>query len=219
VRQVVEHQDEIGLDEGGRRDADRIVFGQRHRRLEHRDGVVRQRPDGAAGEARHPLGRLDAAAGDEGADGVKRVDPVDGVERQVGCVGRHRHRPCLDTGLPVADLQEAARADAEERIAAKALAALDRLKQVGRPAVVEAQEGADGRLEVGRARGAQEDGVGVGGVALGLRQADRIGCAHRSGLENQERPYRPGTKGRAFRGATLIRRCRTCVTDGRVLTR
>jgi hypothetical protein len=27
--------------------------------------------------------------------------------------------------------------------------------------------------------------------------------------------YRPGTKGRAFRGATLIRRCRTCVTGGR----
>ena len=26
--------------------------------------------------------------------------------------------------------------------------------------------------------------------------------------------YRPGTKGRAFRGATLIRRCRTLVTDG-----
>ena len=25
-------------------------------------------------------------------------------------------------------------------------------------------------------------------------------------LENQERPFRPGTKGRAFRGATLIRR-------------
>ena len=28
-----------------------------------------------------------------------------------------------------------------------------------------------------------------------------------------ETTLRPGTKGRAFRGATLIRRCRTCVTD------
>ena len=36
------------------------------------------------------------------------------------------------------------------------------------------------------------------------------------GLGNQERPFVSGTKGRAFRGATLIRRCRTLVTDGPV---
>jgi hypothetical protein len=36
-----------------------------------------------------------------------------------------------------------------------------------------------------------------------------------AGLENQERPIVSGTKGRAFRGATLIRRCRTLVTGGR----
>ena len=52
---------------------------------------------------------------------------------------------------------------------------------------------------------------------LRLRQAERVGCA--SSLvgwprENQERPFVSGTKGRAFRGATLIRRCRTLVTDG-----
>ena len=41
---------------------DRVGVGQRHRRLEDRDGVVGERPDGAAGEARHALGRLDAAA-------------------------------------------------------------------------------------------------------------------------------------------------------------
>src|SRR3954454_19931118 len=33
-------------------------------------------------------------------------------------------------------------------------------------------------------------------------------------LENQETTVRPGTKGRAFRGATLLRRCRTAVPDG-----
>ena len=47
--------------------------------------------------------------------------------------------------------------------------------------------------------------------------ARRLACARLSGsavliavgLENQETTFRPGTKGRAFRGATLIRRCRT----------
>ena len=82
-------------------------------------------------------------------------------------------------GQAVADLEEPARADAEERVAAEPLAALDRLEQVGRAAVVEAQEGADRGLEVGRTRGAQEDRVGVGGQALRLRQAERIGCRHR----------------------------------------
>ena len=101
------------------------------------------------------------------------------LDRQVGGVDRHRHRPGLDAGDAVADLEQAARPDAEERVATEALAALDRFEQVGRAAVVEAQEGADRGLEVGRARGAQQDRVGVGGEALGLRQADRIGCRHR----------------------------------------
>ena len=85
-----------------------------------------------------------------------------------------------------------------------------------RAAVVEPEERADRRLEVGRARGAQEDRVGVGGEALRLRQADRIGgVCHRSGAARESKTtFVSGTKGRAFRGATLIRRCRTLVTDG-----
>ena len=79
----------------------------------------------------------------------------------------------------VADLEQPARADAEERVATEPLAALDRLEQVRRSAVIEAEEGADRRLEVGRARRAQEDRVGVGGQALRLRQAERIRCRHR----------------------------------------
>ena len=62
-------------------DADRIALGQRDGRLEHGDRVVRQGADGAAGEARHALGRLDAAARDEGADGGERIGAVDRVER------------------------------------------------------------------------------------------------------------------------------------------
>ena len=103
----------------------------------------------------------------------------------------------------------------EEGVPAQALAALDRFEEIGRAAVVEAEEGSDRRLEVRRAGGAQQDRVGVRGQAPGLRQADRIGCGHRcAASENQERPIVSGTKGRAFRGATLIRRCRTLLTDG-----
>ena len=205
VGQVVEDQDEVGLDEGGGRDADRVTLGEWHGRLERRDRVVRERTDGAAGEARHPVGRLDAAARDEGADGVERVGRGDGLDRQVGRIGRLGHRPGLDPGEAVADLEEPARPDAEERVATEPLPALDRFEQVGRTAVIEAEEGPDRRLEVGRAGGAQEDRVGVGGVPLRLRQADRVCCAHRSAASGEsKRPFVSGTKGRAFRGATLF---------------
>ena len=126
---------------------------------------------------------------------------------EIGGVRRDRDRTGLDPGEAVADLQEAARADAQERVATQALAALDALQEVGGAAVVEAQERADGGLEIRRPRGAQQDRVGVGGQTLRLRQADRIGCGHRGRpLRIKKRPFVPGTKGRAFRGATLIRR-------------
>ena len=57
----------------------------------------------------------------------------------VGTVtGRVWMRACA-----VADLEQPARTDAQERIAAEPLAALDRLEEVGRTAVVEAEERAD----------------------------------------------------------------------------
>ena len=198
----------IGTPTGSRSGSGTVALERGHR-------VVGERSDGTAGEPRHPLGRLDAAARDERADGGQRVVRRDRLDRQVGRVGRLRDRPGLDPGLAVADLEQPPRPDAEERVAPEPLAALDRFEEIGRTAVVEAQEGADRGLEVGRARGAQQDRVRVGGEALGLRQADRIGCRHRVvASENQERPFVSGTKGRAFRGATLIRRCRTCLTDG-----
>ena len=205
VGQVVEDEDEVGLDECGGRDADRVALGERHGRLEGGDRVVRQRTDGAAGEARHPVGRLDAAARDECPDGVERVGRGDGLDRQVGRIGRLGHRAGLDPGQAVADLEQPARPDAEERIATEPLPALDRFEEVGRSAVIEPEEGADRRLEVGRARGAQEDRVGVGGEPLRLRQADRVCCGHRSVASGEsKRPFVSGTKGRAFRGATLF---------------
>ena len=111
---------------------------------------------------------------------------ANGLDRQVGRIDRDGHRPGLDPGETVTDLEQPARPDAEERIASEPLATLDRLEEVGRTAVVEPQEGPDRGLEVGRSRGAQEDRVGGGGKALRLRQADRIGCRHRgSASENQ----------------------------------
>ena len=82
--------------------------------------------------------------------------------------------------------------DAEEGVAAEPLAALDGLEEVGRRrAVVEAEERADRRLEVGRARGAQQQRVGVRGEALRLRQAERIRCGH---VRRLRRPVRPRIK-------------------------
>src|SRR4029077_9480249 len=95
--------------------------------------------------------------------------------------------------------------------------ALDGFEEIRRAAVIEPEEGADRRLEVSRTRRAQEDRVRVGGDSLRLREADRVRCGHRDGASRiKKRPFRPGTKGRAFRGATLIRRCRT-LPDRRVI--
>ena len=179
VGQVVEDEDQVGLDERRRRDADRVVVRERDGGLEGRHGVVGDGPDGAAGEPWHPVGRFDPAAADELADRVERIGRGVRLDRQVGGVGRDRDGSGLDPGATVADLEESARADAEEGVAAQPLAAFDRLEEVGRIAVVEAQEGTDRGLEVGRARGAQADRVRVAGEPFGLAQADWISGGHR----------------------------------------
>jgi hypothetical protein len=125
VGQVVEHQDEVGLDERGERHAYRILLRQGDRRLEAGDGVIGEGPDGTAREAGHPVGRLDAPARDEGADRGKRVRRFDRVDGKVRGVGRNRDGPGLDAGESVAHLQEPPRADAEEGIAPQPLTALD----------------------------------------------------------------------------------------------
>ena len=120
--------------------------------------------------------------GHERADGGERVGDLGDVDRQVRRVDGHRHRAGLGPGHAVADLEQPARADAEERIASEPLAALDRFEEVRRAAVVEAQERADRGLEVGRTRRAQQDRVGVAGQTLRLGQAERIRRRHRVGL-------------------------------------
>ena len=133
VGQVVEDDDEVGLDERGHRDADRIALGQRHAGLEGGDRVVRQGADRPTGEPRHALDRQDPAARHERPDGLERVRGRGRLGRQVAVVGRDRDRAGLDVGQAVADLQQPARADPEERVPPQPFAALDRLEQVGGP--------------------------------------------------------------------------------------
>ena len=80
------------------------------------------------------------------------------------------NRPGAGNGLAVSHFEEAARQDAQEGIPAQALAALNRLEQVGGRTIVKRKEGADRCLEVRIARGAQQHRVVFGGETLGLRQ-------------------------------------------------
>ena len=194
--------------------------GSRDRRLEARDRVVGEGTDRAAGEPGHPFDGQDPTPRHEPAERGQRVRGRLDDGRQVGGVDGHRDRPRLDRGHPVADLEEATRTHADEAVPAEPLAALDGLQEIRRAAVVEAQERADRRLEVGVAGRSQEDRVGVADEALGFGQTERIGGAHgfdasgrctavSGGIRpdgHEKRPSSPGTKGRAFRGATLIRR-------------
>ena len=153
VGQVIEDEDEVRLDERGRGHADRITVGQRDARLEGAHGVVGQGADGPTGKPRHTVGRQDAALGDERPDGVERIGRLECLDGQVRCVVAHRHRAGLNAGDAGADLEQATRTGAQEGVAAGPLPALDGFEQVGRTTVIEAQKGADGRLEVGRTRG------------------------------------------------------------------
>ncbi len=176
--QVVEHEHEVGLDEGRRRHAGRIRFGKGYRGLEDRHGVVGQRAHRAAGEARHPVPRRHAPAGHERTQRGQWIGCLRDADRQVRRVLDDPDRSVLDPGMAGPNLQQAAGPHAEEGVAPEALPALDGFEEVGRRgAVVEPQEGADRGLEVGRAGGAQEHGVGGRGVPLRLGQAERVRAA------------------------------------------
>ena len=215
---MVEDDDEVGLDERGGRDADRVAVRQRHGRLEQRDGVVGEGTDGAAGEARHPVHRLDAAARDERSEGREGVGGLHGLDRQVrGEVG-DRDRPGLDPGEAVADLEEAPRPDAQERVAARSARRPRRIRG-GRPGPPSSRR-RKAPMGVSRSAGRVARSRTVSALeASRLASARLIGSvvlialSWTSGIK--KRPVRPGTKGRAFRGATLIRRVpHSFVTDG-----
>ena len=101
---------------------------------------------------------------------VPRVGPRPARSRRPVQPGRSTPTGRIGSWRAVADFEQAARESAHEGVAAEALAALDRLEQVGGRAIVEREEGADGCLEVGVTRGAQQDRVEVVGEALGLGQ-------------------------------------------------
>ena len=198
-----------------------------HGRLEDRDRVVGEGPDGAAREARHVVPRLNPTSADERSQRCQRIRGIGGPDGKLGVVPIHGDRALLDARLAVADLEQLPWPDAEERVPAQALPALDRLEEVRRRRpVIEPEECADGRLEVGGARRPQEQRVGIASEPLRLGEAERVrrghvrrlrlSCSSSRSARESKRPLVPGTKGRAFRGATLIRRCRTFLTDGSV---
>ena len=217
VGQVVEDEDEVGLDEGRRRDADRVALGERDGRLEGRDRVVGERPDGAAGEARHALGRLDAAARDEGADGRQRVGDVD-ASRSAG-PGRRRAPSPAGSGSGRGRRGPRAGGAARRRGTSS-----DRGARRPRPI----RAGRRGSPSSSRRKAPIGVSRSAGRVArrriVSALAARRCACARligsavviAVGLGESRTTFVSGTKGRAFRGATLIRRCRTLVTDGPV---
>ena len=188
VGEVVEDKDEVGLDE--RRPAGTPTGSEAGRGTVGSNvlhGVVGERPDRPAHEPGHALLRRDPAARGERPERGEGVGRREGLGRQARVVLGDAVRPGLDRGAAVADRQQAARPRPEERVPPEAFAALHGLQEVGRPAVVEAEEGADRRLEVGRAGRAQEDRVGGARQALRLPQAERIGCRHVRGLRADRR--------------------------------
>jgi len=196
VGEVVEDEHEVGLDEARQGDADRVRGWQRDGRLEDGDRVVGEGADGAAGEAGHPVGRLDPAPRQEGAERGERVGGRQVGDGEVGRVVDDPDRPVLDAGPPAANLEEAPRPDPQEAVATEALAALDGLEQIGRGGpVVEAEEGADRSLQVGVAHRLQADRVRAPGEALDLTEAEGVLAGHRGGLRKRERPLvLPGRK-------------------------
>ena len=62
---MIEDQDEVSLLKSRHRDTDRILRRKRNGGLKGGDGVVRQSPDRAAGEARDVRAGQDAALGEE----------------------------------------------------------------------------------------------------------------------------------------------------------
>ena len=100
VAQVIEHQDEVGLEEGRQWDTDGIALGQRDRRLEGADGVVGEGSDGAAREAGHALDGLDTAARHECPEGCQRVGHIRSDHGQVGFVVLDGDRSVWVRALP-----------------------------------------------------------------------------------------------------------------------
>ena len=213
VGEMVEHEHQIGLDEGGHGDPDGIALGQRHAWLERRHRVVASAPTAP------PVNRGMPSAGRTRRRGTKsgsrRAGPRPAASRPADRrIGRDRDRPRLDPGQPVAHVEQAPRPTP----------GTSSVPVVRRPRPTRAGRPARRRRDGGRLRSASRGRLGAWRAAGSCRrsrpgassgQAQRIGGVMRPASENAERPFVSGTNSRAFRGATLIRRCRT-LADRRV---
>ena len=180
VREVVEDEDQVGLKECRERHPHRVGSRERHGGLERGHRVVPQGADRAADESWHALDRERAPEGHERAQGVERIRRRHRGHRERAIPARLLDRPRLHARAGIVHREDPAGAHPEEAVPTQALAALDRLEQVSRPAVVEAEERADGGLEVGIARGAEEDRVRARRQPAHLAEADRVRHRHRA---------------------------------------
>ena len=210
VREVVDDDHEVRLQERGQWRSDRIRVGQRDRGLEGRDGVVREDADGAAGEARQVGQRSDAAPGHEAAQRLRE--------------GRRRGRSRA-TSSPACSTPTG-----RERVVAPP----SRTSSMRRGSVPRNEyrprrspPSTDSRRYAGvPSSSARKTPIGVSrsasrvarsrtvsySAARRLASAREIGSSMSVGnvvSRNRNDPSSPGTKGRAFRGATLFRLCRT----------
>jgi hypothetical protein len=103
------------------------------------------------------------------------------VDRQVRRVDRARSPARLGPGNAITDLEQPARADAEERIASDAPPPSTDLRRYDGPPSSSRRNAPIGVLRSATRR-AQQDRVGVAGQTLRLGQAERIRRRHRVGL-------------------------------------
>src|SRR5207245_3093101 len=109
-------------------------------RLERGDRVVSERTDRTAVEPGHPLERFDSSARHELPERGEWIVGGEGRHGQVGVEVTDRDGAGLDARDAGANLEVAAGADPEERIATEPLASLDRLEEIGRTSGVEGPE-------------------------------------------------------------------------------
>jgi len=157
-RQVVDHRQFLGLQQQDVGQAEIVGLGLRQLLLEKPHGVVAEVAGQPAAEARHARPQRDLELGKVLLDEGERVAALLGDHRAVG-----HHLDPVPARLADEGADRRARRQADERVAAEALAAYHRLEQEGVRARAlcarQLQVKRQRRLEVGKALRDQRDAV------------------------------------------------------------
>jgi hypothetical protein len=192
AREVVDHRNFFGKQQHDVGNSEVVRFlGARQPGFDIADGVVAEAADQATAEARQAGGRSGTKALHVLADEVERVGVVFAFGDAIAV--QHQHLMRIDH-----DPRRAGQAD--DRVTAKALAALHRFEQVGVGAVGQLQVDRQRRVEIGEGFERHRDAV----VAFG-GQAIEIGFGHRNSTRMCALPMhtRGGTATRQPTGASV----------------